>query len=411
MNYKFIPYLSLFAAGLIASPVTAQTQQTLTAQLLVPTTSSPSSVSHHDTITRRFTPRPNGKNVRLDYSVLDAAFSGTVIRFGPSLRRRASRPEAPTGSRFVTGHKSAYRLEGSRISFSFLHNDYLDELVAYRKDLERIATQINLTAMPKSEQLAFWFNIHNVAIIEQITKKYPVTRPSKIKINGIPLDEAKVLTIKGVALSPRDIRQKIVFPHWKNPSVIYGFFHGDIGSPQLQNYAYTRANLNNTLQIQATEFVNSLRGFNKSRKNRRISKLYEETTPFYFPDFENDMQRHLLNFARDNVAEDIRSTLPFAYDRYDDVVADLVGGSRPRIATANVINGNTGVPRDFTSIPPEVRRLLEELNTKADALKRRNLIGSGTVTIEDIETVDPDAPETYDPNVDPASALYVSPDN
>lgn len=333
----------------------------------------------------QFVPHPNGRNIRLDYEVLDDALGGTVIRFGPSTRRYMSRPRAQTGSRYVNGHTSGYRLEGSRVSFSFFSKEYLEELVAYREDLERIANQIDLTGMPRDEQLAFWFNLHNVALIEQVSKQYPKKRPSKLKVDGVALDEAKILNIKNTPLSLRDIRERIVYPNWSQPEVIYGFFRGDIGSPALQNYAYTGGNVHEVLKIQADEFANALRGFNLGGKNRKVSKLYFEAQPFFFPNFETDVKAHLLKYARPEVAEDLRVERPFIQDRYDDVVADLVGGSRPRIARSTVTSGG-----DYNeALPDEVVRLLRELNTKTQVLRTRKLINTGgTVTIEDIETVD-----------------------
>lgn len=335
-------------------------------------------------------PRIENNNISLDYSVLSEALNGTVIRLGPSHRRHMGRPSARVGSRFVSGHTTPYRLEGSRVSFSFFNKEFLGELTAYRKDLERIGTQIDLTHMAKDEQLAFWLNLHNVAMIEQISMQYPAKYPNRLKIDGIPIDEAKVLNIKGVPLSTKDIREQIVFPNWTRPETIYGFFRGDIGSPALQNYAYTGANVQDLLVIQAGEFVNALRGFNKTSKNRNISKLYDEAKPYYFASWDADLVPHLLKYARPDVAEDIRATdRPWRIDRYDFVIADLVGGSNPRIATGNVerADGQSTGP-----LPNEVIQLLRELDAKTEVLRKRKLIGSGTVTIEDVETIDIDVP-------------------
>ena len=325
-------------------------------------------------------------NIRLDYDVLDDALGGTVIRLGPSTRRHMSRPNPEVGSRIVSGHTSAYRLEGSRVSFYFFNEEYLEELTEYRKDLERIATQIDFIHMPLNEQLAFWFNIHNVALIEQVAMQHPAKRPADLKVNGVNLDDAKLLNIKNTALSLRDIREKIVYPHWNSPNVIYGFFRGDIGSPALQNYAYTGDNVKETLGIQATEFVNALRGFNLTSKNRNVSKLYEEAQAFYFPNWDQDVTAHLIKYARPEVAEEMREDRPIKVGRYDFTIADLVGGSNPRIATYY------GLSSSSTQIPREVARLVRELEAKTKVLRNRNLIGQGTVTIQDIETIEVDIP-------------------
>ena len=335
-------------------------------------------------------PELQTRNVRLDYEALDAALDGTVVWLGPSLRRHMSRPAPRVGSRFVSGHKSAYRLEGSRVSFSFFSEEYLTELKAYRADLERIGTQIDLTHISKDEQLAYWFNLHNVTLIEKIAEQYPTKFPSRLKVDGVLLDDAKVLNIKGVPLSLRDIREKIVYPNWSEPEVIYGFFRGDIGSPALNNYAYTGNGVHRMLKEQAEDFVNGLRGFHLASRTRNVSRLYDEAKAYYFPNWETDLPAHMLKYAREDVAEDIRSTKPIKVDRYDTVVADLVGGSRPRIATSPNESSSIG----SAALPAEVLQLMRELNRKTEALRQRKLIGKrkGSVTIEDIDTIPVDIP-------------------
>jgi len=332
------------------------------------------------------------KNVRsqstLNYDILDEALHGTVFMMGPSTRQFKTRPNATLGSRIVSGHVSQYRLEGSRVRFSFLNESYRQEFSAYRQDLERIGSEIDLVSLRKDEQLAFWFNLHNVTLMEWISKEYPLKNPHKIKVDGVPLDEAKILSIKNVPLSLRDIREKIVFSNWNQPEVIYGFFRGNIGSPALQNYAYTGENVQYVLKRQANEFVNSLRGFNQSSGARKVSRLYEEAQPFYFPDWENDLTAHLLIYARPEVAKDIRTSLPIEIDRYDFVIADMMGGSS-RAETRQVIDGLSGQPIG-NGFPREMARLLKEVEEKAKILRRKGLIGQGTVIIEDIELEDLD---------------------
>lgn len=339
----------------------------------------------------KFKPNNQVLNTRLNYDALDAALENTVFRLGISKRKHMTKPSNPTGTRMISGHKSPYRLEGSRVMFSFLTDEYRGELTAYREDLERIGSELELTKLSKAEQLAFWLNLHNVVMIEQIANHYPVKRPHLIKIDGVLLNDAKIITLKGTKLSLRDIRENIVYPNWNNPNVIYGFFHGNIGSPAIQNFAYTGQNVSEVLSIQAVEFVNSLRGFHKTPGSRKVSKIYDEARPFYFPNWETDLPKHLEARAREDVAADIRIDRPIEIDRYDYIVADLMAGDRTSIASpANwVINARTGQP-NFDDYPVEIRRLISELVDKQNTLRSRGLVKKGRVIIEDIEIEDVD---------------------
>ena len=145
-----------------------------------------------------FVPKTKTNPSVIDYQVWDEALRNIVLRLGQSTRIRSKRPSSETGTRIAKGHKSAYRLEGSRVTFSYLNDEYRTGLTEYRQDLERIANKVDITKLARNEQLAFWFNLHIVTLIEQIALNYPVRRPSKLRV-GLgkqPLHEAKLLNIR-----------------------------------------------------------------------------------------------------------------------------------------------------------------------------------------------------------------------
>ena len=249
-------------------------------------------------------------------------------------------------------------------------------------DLQDIATKYNITKFPKDEQLAFWINLHNVAVLEKIAENYPVSRPDniKIKIGGVklPLDEAPFLEVLGESLSLQDIRRKIVFRNWDNPNVIYGFFQGEIGSPSLSKYAYTGENVREYLNRNADDFVNSLRGFNLGSATKNVSAIYQEAAPYYFRNWESDLQSHLLIHAGEKVREELGKAYPFKIDRYDNMIADLSGGQRL---------GSSGAPTNGNgNVSFEISRMLGEVREKKEYLRRRDIIKDrkGYVIIEDL---------------------------
>lgn len=327
-----------------------------------------------------FKPNPRNRS-KLEYSIWNDALEKVVIDFGPSTRLRARKPAAGIGTRFVKGHKSAYRLEGSRFTFEFLTDDYRKGLTDYRKDLEAIATDYDITRFPRKEQLAFWINLHNVAVLEKIAINYPMQRPeeTKIKVNGkkYKLDKAPFIEVLGQTITLKDIREKIVYKHWDNPNVIYGFFTGDIGSPSLQSYAYTSDNLEVQLNQNADDFVNSLRGFNLGSATRNVSRIYETSAPYYFKDWDKDLTAHLLVHANEGVRNEIQTPFPIKIDKYDNMIADLSGGQRL---------GSSGSPTNTQGLSFETRRMLNEVRDKREYLLKRDMIQrkKGYVIIEDL---------------------------
>ncbi|KWV91998.1 DUF547 domain-containing protein [Erythrobacter sp. YT30] len=275
----------------------------------------------------QFAPAKDQRDHRIDYQHWDEALGFMVIPMGPSLRDAAPRVSAPTGTRIIYGHRSRYRLEGNRVAFSFLDADIRSALTEYREDLERVGTQLDLTNLPRNEQLAFWINLHNVAVIEALAYEYPLREPAEGEFgsNAAGLQDAKLVNIKGVELSPRDIREKIVYPNWSDPRVIYAFWRGEIGGPSIQRLAFTGDNVDILLSLSAEEFVNSLRGVESYGGALRVSRIYEEARPFYF-ETDDDLKAHLSSFARDDVKELVGETKRVAFNRYEGAIADLVNG-------------------------------------------------------------------------------------
>ena len=372
MAYRFTKLLSLICLTLGSSTlidtafaksndINATTPATLTETPLI-------------NLTSYFKPRPQS-NIKLDYDAWDSLLENMVFYTNISTRIRAPRPRPNIGSNLIHGHTSPYRLEGNKIPFSTFSDLNVETLTEYRQDLERISLNVDIPSLSKNEQLAFWLNLHNVTIIEQLAINYPVKAPSRIKIgeNKTALHDAKIIHVNNVAMSLRDIRENIVYQHWQNPLVMYGFFLGDIGSPTIQNSAFTGENLKIILSRSAEEFTNSLRGFNRGK----VSEIYYDTQNYFFKNFEEDLRNHLKIHMFDHVKAELDKTEVLKKDPYEITIADLSGGDSSQNTNFYDARG-----RSSKTI------ILTELIEKRRLLRLKGLGTTGTVIIEDIPTND-----------------------
>ncbi|MFN4020908.1 MAG: DUF547 domain-containing protein [Erythrobacter sp.] len=325
-----------------------------------------------------FAPSKTPNNDRIDYSIWDEAMKNIVVSMGPSLRESAPRPDPSLGSRRQYGHVSRYRLEGTRVMFSFLDKKVIASFTEYRRDLEDTATIVDIQSLSRNEQLAYWINLHNVALVEQIANAWPVRQPREIRIDGVPLDDARFITVEGIRLSLRDIREKIVYRHWKSPDVIYGFWRGEIGGPSLQKEAFNADNVARLLQRGASDFVNSLRGTQELGNRLQVSELYKEAAPYYFPNFEADLRAHLARHADEKTAALLANTSGAEPTVAEHDIADLEGGVRE--PTLSNVTSN-GQPVSFR-IPQSMATLLRERETKFQQIIRQGR--TGTVTFSTI---------------------------
>ena len=356
MNIRFLPVLGLMA---LAAHLPAAAQEAIEASRETGAT----------TPIARFTPRETTSTARVDYSFLDRALDYMVLRMGISSREGLSRPEPTIGSRQLYGHDSRYRLEGNRVVYSFLKDSEIEPLTDYLRELEALGAQVDITSLPREEQLAYWINLHNVAVIEAIARNYPLKSPSRMMLDGqrVVLDELKLVTVAGVSLSPRDIRTRIVFPNWSDPSVIYGFTRGEIGGPSIQRRAFTGENAQELLDNSAREFVNSLRGVESYGKELQVSRIYAEAAPFYFPALGDDLREHLRLYAGEDVTGLIDSKPELVINQYEDRIADLAGGEREMVYSQVEIDGKPA----GSMITPSIARLLNERYEKLEKLRRR----------------------------------------
>lgn len=323
---------------------------------------------------------PSSKPIRhkIDYEVFDFALQNIVVSMGPSTRSAPYAVIQPVGTRLKQGLHSRYRLEGSMVGFSFFDQEVIDSFTLYREELQTIGDSIPIHTLPRNEQLAYWFNLHNVALLEKLAREWPLREPREMMVDGAPLDDARFITVQGISMSLRDIREKIVFAHWRDPKVIYGFWRGEIGGPALQPAAFNGQNVSSLLDLSAGEFVNALRGTEQRGSTLHVSRLYAEVAPFYFPDFVTDLRAHLGAYAETEVGAILAETTGAEASISESVIADMAGGSRG----ANYLAGSASGSRP--GIPPGVIDLMRQRGRKLEVMQRRKE-ATGRVFFSNIE--------------------------
>ena len=241
--------------------------------------------------------------------------------------------------------------------------------------------EIPIARLPSDAQLAYWMNLHNMLVISELLKRYPVREPRRLTIgpDNLPFHSAPMLEIQGVKLSLEDIRTRIVYRYWPDAKVMYGFFHGDLMSPNIRSRAFRGANVWEQLESNAREFVNALRGVHRQDKAMRVSPLYAEARPFFFPDWPNDLRQHLHAFANRPVTRILQQTSDVEVSHYEGRIADIVGGRPFRPTTA------VSAPSDYALMMVEFRRKFGELSRRG--------IPRGSVEITDLPDDEPDEEE------------------
>lgn len=380
----------------------------------------------------------------IQYTGLDYFLNAVVLDVGLSDRKRDFDVGLATGTRVRRGSSSDVILEANRIDFETMARDdrYIEFIASTRSSLETLPNSRPLSTFNRNDQLAYWINLHNAIVLDELLERYPFRRPSLLKVNQngeqVSLFDAKLTTIEGVPLSLNDIRVHIVYRQWRDkPEVIYGFFTGDISSPSLIPRAYNGATVSDYLERNARDYVNSLRGVETFYNVLRVSPLYNEVRSIYFPNWREDLKTHLSKYAKSKLRSDINAATSISFTRYNaDIAAlppddrissspgapivqavgrdatSLAGGGGPSTGAAPALDSNSGLTDFSSSFDTLVNNSNEviapsgnERTLRKDFLDRiqrkRRLAASGdfwpslrrpetNVTLEDVVTVDPD---------------------
>jgi len=292
----------------------------------------------------------------IQYDDLDLLLSGSVIDVGMSDRRPASRKGArTTSSKMRHGNTSATGFEGNRVAFSDFKQEHVDYLLAIRQDLEAVPNFMPLKSFSANEQLAYWLNLHNVAVMLEVAKAYPTKKVKSLVVGRKSVWDTKTMKVGSKEMSIQDIEDYVI-GRWNDPLVLYGFFMGAVGGPNIRVNAYTGDNVAESLQANAIEFVNSLRGFKMWSGSGRVSDHYK-LGERYFPNFEQDIKRHLLTYARPDTRRDLERAKSFKIKNYDWGIADLKNGDTFNGGSFNTSSGTlgffiTGTPTAIAGSPP-----------------------------------------------------------
>lgn len=346
------------------------------------------------TVPEPFRGHDANSKLTIDYRDLDSLLDTVVLYTGRSNRKKASSTQSSTGTRMKVSVNRATINEGNRFYYEVFDDSPENQqtISKIRSRLESIPGTFPLEKFSRDEQLAYWINLYNITLIEEIVKIYPEPELEDLLVGKDSVLSKKILTVAGVPLSLDDIQFTILKQNYDNsPLVIYGLYQGIIGGPNIRKSAYTRNYVYADLIENALEFINSNRGTeSKNKRVFRVSSLYERNQVF-FPDFDADLSEHLLIYLEGDERAELQAATKIKTDIDDWTVTDLYGSSRDlgaslannSAALAGAISG--GNPSRLTSkavvatrYSPEVLQHLNEIAAKKAAERK------GKVTIEEM---------------------------
>ncbi len=269
----------------------------------------------------------------INYDDLTAVLRTVVVDVGRSTREVAQPSQAKTGTRMKAKVKRLTANEGNRFYYeTFQDSEESQQLLRdIQKSLEEVPDLVPLDNFSRDEQLAYWLNLYNVTVLNEIIAIYPKRDLKKLLNGKKSILSKKLLTVAGVPLSLDDIQDTILSQNYNNnPLVMYGLYMGVVGGPNVRRSAYTGSDVYRALENNARDFVNSNRGtYSQDERTFRVSSLYDRNRG-YFPEFQEDLSAHLMTYLEGYERIELEQASSIKPDIYDWTVTDL-GGTHQNI--------------------------------------------------------------------------------
>ncbi len=180
-------------------------------------------------------------------------------------------------------------------------------VIQYITDYKTFLQTVPVSQLNKNEQLAFWLNLYNAAVIEKMTANISDSGKLK-KLRGVPGDAGKWwsdknIEVEGVLLSLEDIEQQVLAKQWQDPLFIYGLFYGVNGDGFSTSVAFTGSNVERQLKTMAKAFINDRANLKIKRGQARVSSLIAWNKEAVFNNSDEAILEHLRTYANAKTAK------------------------------------------------------------------------------------------------------------
>lgn len=326
----------------------------------------------------------------LTYDDISQVLGRYVVDLGISDRSVANVATPNISTRLRESIKRKTALEANRFYFEAFteKNAEKDIFTKIRKSLETIPSEISLAQLTKAEQLAYWLNLYNIGLLEQLVAIYPTKRLDSALFGVDGMLAKKIFNVAGIELSLHDIQYNIVYEKFNDqPNIIYGFYQGYKGSPRISTSAFNAKNVFKKLESNAIEFINSNRGTYFNGRKVHVSSFYERNKKM-FPSFQRDLSLHLAKYAYSNMSNNIEAADELFADIDDWSITDLFGtlrsygqGTAPG-AAAMMDDPRFNVSKFQHKFSAHQIEFLEKITSKY-------FMHKGQVTVQDLDNVEP----------------------
>ncbi|HEX9647841.1 MAG TPA: DUF547 domain-containing protein [Alphaproteobacteria bacterium] len=196
-----------------------------------------------------------------------------------------------------------------------------DDHIALKQYLSYLGT-IQIETYSRDEQIAFWMDLYNAAIVDLVLDSMPVNSVLQIRGPGINVVGPwlrPVAQVHGQFVSFNDIEHYILRAAFNDmgPPIHYGVNCASMGCPSLAPHAHTAQNWRQNLERIAHQFINGPEGVRFEDGQMYTSKVYHSWFKEDFGGNDKSVIEHLLKYAEPELAAELKKHSAIAGDYYD----------------------------------------------------------------------------------------------
>ncbi|MEM8770292.1 MAG: DUF547 domain-containing protein [Pseudomonadota bacterium] len=185
----------------------------------------------------------------------------------------------------------------NRIYFTNMAGSGVQLINAYIQGM----SNVNVAALNRDEQLAYWLNLRNLLIIRAYAGQNPrsVSGDRGTVASPGPLWTKEQTTVAGQPVSLHDIEVNIIAANWSDkPDVIYGLYQGAIGGPSLPKETFRGASVHTQLSELGKDYVNARRNVRIKSGALEAPAIYEWYKPVFFDNNDQSVIAHLAKHKK-----------------------------------------------------------------------------------------------------------------
>ncbi len=215
--------------------------------------------------------------------------------------------------RFLGQYVSTDAMGVNRVAYAKVSPADRAALRGYLQSLQRV----DVPALSRDQQLAFWINLYNAKTVDIVLDAYPVDSILNIKDGLLPTGPWKrdVVTVGGEALSLNDIEHRILRPVFQEARIHYALNCAAAACPNLAQRAWRAEGLEQAFSDAERAYVNDPRGVRIEPDGTLVlSKIYA-----WFREDFGDSEVAILAQLAEAAAPPLRAQLAGrdSVDRYE----------------------------------------------------------------------------------------------